>query len=186
MAARLQHGTVPASCVTSTGMPAQNAATISNLSCPIPTQPFLPMVQHVDDWVAAFPRSQHFPHPSHKFLYRYSTSLLSFLPLHARELGSVNEVVPNQNTIDWFIFIVLQKEKNRNNMPNYFLPYSLSWIVEEPVGEWKTELSNDYVTGKTFFLYVWVKVTTCKTFLFYNVSEIAHGVCILRWMFAMW
>ena len=35
--------------------------TFSNLSCQIPTQPLLQMVQHVADWVAPFPRSQHSP-----------------------------------------------------------------------------------------------------------------------------
>ena len=59
MAARLRHGTTPVSCVKSTGMPAQNAATILETFLPILTQPLLHMEQHVADWVAFFPRSQH-------------------------------------------------------------------------------------------------------------------------------
>ena len=35
----------------------------SNLSCPIPLQPVLLMVQHVANWVTLFPRSQHSPPP---------------------------------------------------------------------------------------------------------------------------
>ena len=34
----------------------------SNLSCPIPIQPLLYVVQNVADWVVPFLRSQHFPH----------------------------------------------------------------------------------------------------------------------------
>ena len=44
----------------------------SNLSCPIPTQPLLHLVQHVADWIVPFPRSQN----------RIPSS--SFLLLHAR------------------------------------------------------------------------------------------------------
>ena len=46
MAAHLYSGTMPASCVTSTGILAQNAATILKLLmfCSIPTQSFLHML----------------------------------------------------------------------------------------------------------------------------------------------
>ena len=91
MAARLRRGTTLASCAVCNlysrgwkdrGMLAQNAATILKPSCPIPTQPLLHMTQHVADWVAPFPRSQHptppaliflhthpSPHPSSSLLY---------------------------------------------------------------------------------------------------------------------
>ena len=67
MAARLQCGTTPASCSTSTGMPVQNAATFSNLSCQITSKPILHMVQNVADWIAPFSRSLHSPPPPLKF-----------------------------------------------------------------------------------------------------------------------
>ena len=63
MAAHLQRETTPASCVTSTGMPAKNAATILKPLVPNPTQPRLQVVQHVADWVALFPRNKH-SHPA--------------------------------------------------------------------------------------------------------------------------
>ena len=58
----------------------------SNLSCPIPTQPLLHMVQHVADWVVPFPRSQHSPQIPP---YSPFTSSLSFPPLRARELVAI-------------------------------------------------------------------------------------------------
>ena len=57
MAVRLQRGTTPASCVTSTGMPAQNAATILKPLVPITHSTNLHTMQHVADWVAPFARS---------------------------------------------------------------------------------------------------------------------------------
>ena len=58
MAARLQHGNTPFSCLTSTRMPANNAATILKPLMPNPhSSPFT----HVADRVAPFPRSQHSP-----------------------------------------------------------------------------------------------------------------------------
>ena len=54
-----------------------------NLSCPIPSQPLLYMVQHVTDWVASFPRSQHSPPPPLKFLHTPLPSLC------VRELGAI-------------------------------------------------------------------------------------------------
>ena len=41
----------------------------SNLSCQIPIQHLLHMVQCVADWLAPFPRSQHFPTPPLIFFY---------------------------------------------------------------------------------------------------------------------
>ena len=65
-----KHSTTLTSCVTSTGMPAQNAAHIPILSCSIHTQPLLHMVQYFVDWVALFHRSQHSPpHPLKLFPY---------------------------------------------------------------------------------------------------------------------
>ena len=57
MAERLQRGTTPASCVTSTGMPAQNVATIIKPLMPNPRSTLLRMVLHVADLVAPLPRS---------------------------------------------------------------------------------------------------------------------------------
>ena len=58
-----------------------------NLLCPIPIQAHLHMVQHVADWVAAFPRGQHSPPHPLKFSYTPLHLPLSFRPLRARELG---------------------------------------------------------------------------------------------------
>ena len=52
-----KRGTTPASCISSTGMPAQNAANILKPLVPNPHSPLLHIVQHVTDWVAPFPRS---------------------------------------------------------------------------------------------------------------------------------
>ena len=65
MAARLQRGTTPASCVTSVG----TLTPFSNLSFLTSTQSLLYMVQHVADWVAPFPRSQHSSLPPLKILH---------------------------------------------------------------------------------------------------------------------
>ena len=43
--------------------------TQKHLSCPIPTQALLRLVQHVVDWVAPFLRSQRSPPHPLKFLY---------------------------------------------------------------------------------------------------------------------
>ena len=63
MAARVRHGTTPATCVTATVYKSEETVTILKPLMPIPTQPLLHMVQHVTDWAASFPRSQHYPYP---------------------------------------------------------------------------------------------------------------------------
>ena len=52
-----------------TGCWPKTLPTFSNLSCQVPTHPFLHMVQHVADWVAPFSRSKHSPPPPHKLLH---------------------------------------------------------------------------------------------------------------------
>ena len=61
MVARLQRGTTPISCVTSTGMSAQNTATILKPFVPNPhSTPFTHGATcHVADMVASFPPSEH-------------------------------------------------------------------------------------------------------------------------------
>ena len=60
---RRQRGTTLAYCVTSTGMPAKNTATIFKQFMPIYSQPLLHIVQHVANCIAPFPRSQDSPAP---------------------------------------------------------------------------------------------------------------------------
>ena len=79
MAARLEHETTPASCVTLPRCRSKTLPTFSNISHLIPTQPLLHMVQHVAGWDAPFPRSQHFPLPPPLF----------FPSLCAQELGTI-------------------------------------------------------------------------------------------------
>ena len=69
MAARLQRGTTPALFVTSTGMPAQNAASILKPLVPNPHSTPFTHRQHVAEWVAPFLRSQHSPLPPLKFIH---------------------------------------------------------------------------------------------------------------------
>ena len=72
MAARLGRETTPASYVNSTGMPAQNAATILKPLVPNPhSTSFTHGAQHVADWVpvAPFSRSQHSHPPSLKIFH---------------------------------------------------------------------------------------------------------------------
>ena len=72
MTTRLRRGTIPTSCITSTptvyrlkrrGCWLKTLPLFSKLSCPILTQPTLPMVQHVAGRIAPFPHSQHSPPP---------------------------------------------------------------------------------------------------------------------------
>ena len=77
IAARLRRGTTPASCVTSTGMPAQNAATILK---PLVFNPHSIPFTHVADWIAPFPSSSSQTPPYYPF-----SSYLSFPPLRAQE-----------------------------------------------------------------------------------------------------
>ena len=71
-------------CVTSTGMP-KTLPPFSKLSCPIPNQPLLHMVQHVADRVAPFSGCQYAAPPPLKFV----NTLLS--PPSSNSLPYVNE-----------------------------------------------------------------------------------------------
>ena len=79
MAACFWRGTTPAICVTFNGILTQILPTISNISCPISTQPLLHLVQHVADWVASFPISQ-YSHPPSLQIPSYSPFTSHFLP----------------------------------------------------------------------------------------------------------
>jgi len=75
----LQCRTTPASCVTSTGIPAQNAPNILKPLVPNPhSNPFT----HGADWVGQFQHSQHSPPPPPLKFFR--TPTLSFSPLREK------------------------------------------------------------------------------------------------------
>ena len=64
-----------------------------NISCQIPTQPLLHVVQHVADWVAPFPRSQHSP-PG--------------VQTECRQTKCRTDKMPNRQNVDNFFFFFLQ------------------------------------------------------------------------------
>jgi len=74
MATYIQRGTTPSSCVTSTGM-CKLYLYLCNLSCPIPTQLLLHMVQHVADRVTRIPHSATFPSNSSILILHLPSSL---------------------------------------------------------------------------------------------------------------
>ena len=65
----LQRGTMPTLMYPRPGCRPKTLPPFSNLSCPIPYQTLLHMVQHVADWVAPIPRSHHSPLSTLKFLH---------------------------------------------------------------------------------------------------------------------
>ena len=81
-----KRGTMPASCVSSTGMPALNAA---NILKPLVPNAHSTIFTHVADWVAPFPCIRHSPPTPHKLFYIPPSSPPSFFPLCARELGAI-------------------------------------------------------------------------------------------------
>ena len=88
IAARVQRGTTPASCGTSTvkrwrDLGSQNAVFIFK---PLVINPLFHMVQHLVNWVTPFPRSQHPLSSSLKFLQTPSSPL--FLPTCTRVRGN--------------------------------------------------------------------------------------------------
>ena len=80
----------------------------SNLSCQIPTQPLLHMVQNVTGWLAPFPRIRHSPPPPLKFSpYFPFTSPLFFPSLRARELRAIIINIAFRRTRDWCLSVSL-------------------------------------------------------------------------------
>ena len=110
---------------------------LSNLSCPIPTQSILPMVQHVDNWVTPFPRSQQFPLPPQKFFHSPPSPPPSSSPrLRARELGAIINIIVQ---LFYYLLDVLLKtfltEKyvwEHPHLPSGFL-FGLSFINIPPL-----------------------------------------------------
>ena len=88
----LPRGTTPASYVTSTGMPAQNTATILKLLVP---NPHSTTFTHGADWIAPFPRSQQSLPPPHKFFHTPPSPppTNSLPPLRAREFGAISIIM---------------------------------------------------------------------------------------------
>jgi len=112
MVARLWRWTTPVSCVISIqsrlkrpGYRHLMLALFSNLSCLIPTQPLLHMVQHVADRVSPFLRSRHTSPPPLKFLHIPLSPPLFFPPLRARELGAIIIITGGDMNYSWNLFI---------------------------------------------------------------------------------
>ena len=90
MATCLQRGTSPASCVTSTGMPAKNAATILKpLVSNLHSTSFTHSATYC--WLCApFPRSQHSPSPLKSYLSLLLLTPTSSLPYDYERYGPIN------------------------------------------------------------------------------------------------
>ena len=141
MAARLQRGTTPASCVTSTRIPVKTLPTFSNLSCPFTLNPFCTWCNMLLTWVDYSPVVSIPPPPFPQILPCSSFTSPLFFPL------TYTWVIGNHNIIQ-----AVEGPLNLKALPHFFLIHNL-FLSHKQIWKYPENSETFREIEKSWFFY---------------------------------